>query len=36
VDVNVKNQGGYTALMIADFNDYPEVVKLLKAAGAQE
>jgi ankyrin repeat protein len=36
VDVNVKNQGGYTALMIAEFNSYPKVVQLLKAAGAKE
>jgi hypothetical protein len=36
VDVNVKNRGGYTALMIAEFNGYPDVVQLLKAAGAQE
>jgi ankyrin repeat protein len=36
VDVNVRNQGGYTALMIAEFNGYPEVVKRLKAAGAQD
>jgi ankyrin repeat protein len=34
--VNVKNRGGYTALMLAEFNGYPEVVKRLKVAGAQE
>jgi hypothetical protein len=36
VDMNVKNRGGYTALMIAEFNSYPDVVQLLKAFGAQD
>jgi hypothetical protein len=36
VDVNVRNRGGYTALMLAEFNGYPKVVQLLKAAGAKE
>jgi len=35
-DVNFKNQGGYTALMLAEFNGYSGVVRILKAAGAQE
>jgi ankyrin repeat protein len=35
-DANMKNQGGYTALMLAEFNGHPEVVKRLKVAGAQE
>jgi ankyrin repeat protein len=36
VDFNQKNRGGYTALMIAEFNSYPQVVQLLKASGATE
>jgi len=36
VDVNMKNRGGYSALMIAEFNSYPEVAQQLKAAGAQD
>jgi ankyrin repeat protein len=36
VDVTVKNQGGYTALGIAEFNDYPQIVQLLRAFGALE
>ncbi len=35
-DVNLKNQGGYTALMLAEFNEYQDVARLLRAAGAVE
>ena len=35
-DVNLKNRGGYTALAIAEFNGYKDVVRFLKAAGAKE
>ena len=30
VDLLVENQGGYTALMLAEYNQYPEMVALLK------
>jgi uncharacterized protein len=30
-DRNLKNQGGYTALMLAEFNNYPDVIKILQA-----
>jgi len=35
-DVNLKNQGGYTALMIAEFNNYRGISKILREAGARE
>jgi uncharacterized protein len=35
-NVNLKNQGGYTAMMIAEFNGYADVVRILKAAGTKE
>lgn len=35
-DVNLKNRGGYTALMIAEFNGYRNVVRKLLAVGTQE
>lgn len=35
-DVDLKNQGGYTALMIAEFNNYRSIWTILKQAGAQE
>jgi ankyrin repeat protein len=35
-DVNLKNQGGYTALMIAELNHYRGIAKILEEAGAQE
>jgi len=34
-DLNLRNRGGYTALMIAEFNQYPAVVQMLRSAGAQ-
>jgi hypothetical protein len=35
-ELNHKNPGNYTALMLAEFKRYSSVVKLLKSAGAQE
>jgi uncharacterized protein len=36
IALDEKNEGGYTALMLARFNNYPQVIELLKAAGAKE
>ncbi|MFN7657654.1 MAG: ankyrin repeat domain-containing protein, partial [Dolichospermum sp.] len=35
-DVNLKNQGGYTALMIAEFTNYRGLSKILREAGSRE
>lgn len=35
-DVNAGLDDGRTALSVADYEDYPEVVELLKASGAKE
>jgi len=35
-ELNHKNPGNYTALMLAEFKGYSSVVKLLKSAGALE
>ncbi len=34
VDLDIRNQGGYTALMLAQFNNHPQVTKLLRERGA--
>jgi ankyrin repeat protein len=34
LDLQIANQGGFTALKLAEFNQYPEVAAILKAAGA--
>jgi uncharacterized protein len=36
INVNLRNRGGYTALMLAKFNNYNRIVQLLKNAGAEE
>jgi ankyrin repeat protein len=36
VNLNQKNQGGMTALMLAKFNHHQAIVSLLKQAGAIE
>ena len=36
IDFNLRNRGGYTALMLAKFNNCYQVVELLKKAGAEE
>ncbi|MEB3310246.1 MAG: ankyrin repeat domain-containing protein [Snowella sp.] len=36
IDLDAKNRGGYTALMLASFNQYFDVVDILKKAGASE
>ncbi len=36
VQLDERNKGGYTALMLAKFNNYPEVVDLLEQAGAKD
>jgi uncharacterized protein len=36
LDLSIKNQGGYTALKLAERNQYPEVVELLRQAGAED
>lgn len=35
-DVNIKDRNFKTALMFAEENEYPEIVKILKQAGAKE
>ena len=35
-DVNLKNQGGYTALMIAKLNNYRGIGTMLGQGGAKE
>jgi len=35
-DVNAKNSKDYSALMLAEEEGYPEIIELLKKAGAKE
>ena len=35
-NINAKNYGGKTALMLAEENNAADVIELLKAAGAKE
>ncbi|WP_048752512.1 ankyrin repeat domain-containing protein, partial [Crocosphaera watsonii] len=34
VNLDEKNHSGYTALSLAEYNNYPDVIELLKKAGA--
>jgi len=36
IELDWVNKGGYTALKLAEFNQYPEVVTLLKSVGAKD